>query len=424
MFFKSHGDLRMKKSLFALAALSAFTSAAQAQSSVTLYGTFDTSIAYLSGVQAATSATTTGLATFASAAGTTTSGTGTAFIDGSFATSSWGMRGSEDLGGGMKANFHLESDIITTSGNTHSGGLFRRAANVSIATPTMGEVFLGKRGNAYILATGGMLPVQGNTAHQWRSVGNTSVGDQIGNSVTYAAPRIMNTAVVAQYGLNNTIDQGDGGTYFAAHMINTSVKNLTISSAYNIAKAQQNSVSGVPSSTITSGGIQSSMSQGTATPSTVGANLEGYAIGLKYKVSPVLEVGTFYAHGRKNNGYDNAAATAAISTGVTGVGVGYQVAPNLLLGANYVSTTFRSNMTNLQAHYMLSKRTRLYSQVTLTQAPTGNYQTGSFAANSFSPIACNSSSTTPCVNALTGTAGAGNIPNNTQAYNVGIIHTF
>ncbi|MEY4265179.1 MAG: hypothetical protein RL373_1747, partial [Pseudomonadota bacterium] len=46
----------MKKSLFALAALGAFASAAQAQSTVTLYGTFDASVAYLTGLQATTSA--------------------------------------------------------------------------------------------------------------------------------------------------------------------------------------------------------------------------------------------------------------------------------------------------------------------------------------------------------------------------------
>ena len=44
----------MKKSLFALAALGAFASAAQAQSTVTLYGAFDAGLAYITGVQAST----------------------------------------------------------------------------------------------------------------------------------------------------------------------------------------------------------------------------------------------------------------------------------------------------------------------------------------------------------------------------------
>jgi len=92
-------------------------------------------------------------------------------------------------------------------------------------------------------------------------------------------------------------------------------------------------------------------------------------------------------------------------------------------------------MTNLQAHYMLSKRTRVYSQITLTQAAKGNQQLGSLAASGFSPIACNSSANTTtttagattsagCNNALPGTAGFQNVPTNANGYNIGIIHTF
>jgi predicted porin len=95
----------------------------------------------------------------------------------------------------------------------------------------------------------------------------------------------------------------------------------------------------------------------------------------------------------------------------------------LLLGANYVKTTFQAQMTNLQAHYMLSKRTRVYSQITLTQAAKGNYQQGTLAANSFSPANCNSS-TASCVTGMSGTAGNQNTPVNSNGYTLGLIHTF
>ena len=227
----------MKKSLFALAALGAFATAAQAQSTVTLYGTFDTGIAYLTDVQA------TSISTSTSATATTT-GSQLGYIENTFATSSWGMRGSEDLGGGKKANFHLESDTLTNTGNTHSSGLFRRAANVSLADAKLGEVFLGRRGNAYIIATGQMLPVSGNTAHQWRTVTGSSVGDQVSNSVSYATPEIMKTNVLVQYGMNNTVDNGDDGTMFAAHLVNKSIKNLQFTAAYNNMKGLRASAAG------------------------------------------------------------------------------------------------------------------------------------------------------------------------------------
>jgi predicted porin len=322
------------------------------------------------------------------------------------------MRGSEDLGGGMKANFHVESDLLTNTGNTHSSGLFRRAANVSLADANLGEVFLGRRGNAYILATAQMLPVSGNTAHQWRNVIQSSVGDQISNSVTYATPTVMATNVVVQYGMNNTVDNGDDGTMFAAHLVNKSISNLQLTAAYNIQKAQ-NSVTA----------NNTSIPSSTNSVSTAGQNREGYAVGLKYKVTPAIEVGTFYAHGRTNNGYANAVATTGITQGAGGLGVGYQATPAILLGANYVKTTMDAAMTNLQAHYALSKRTRLYSQITLTQKATGNYQLGTLAANGFSPTACNSSSAS-CMTGLPGTAGNQNTPTNANGYNVGIIHTF
>ena len=397
----------MKKSLFALAALGAFATAAQAQSTVTLYGTFDTSIAYITDVPA-----TTGTNGTEALKATVTTGSQLAYNEGSFATSAWGMRGSEDLGGGKKANFHLESDILTNSGNTHSSGLFRRAANVSLADAKLGEVFLGRRGNAYIIATGQMLPVSGNTAHQWRTVTASSVGDQVSNSVSYATPTIMATNVLVQYGMNNTVDNGDDGSVFAAHLVNKSINGLQFTAAYNTYK-----------------GVRAASTANASAANATTGNREGYAVGLKYKVTPTIEVGAIYNHGRNNNGGSAGVATTNQSTGQGLFGVGYQAASNILLGANYGKTTFQAQMINLQAHYLLSKRTRVYSQITLTQAAKGYNQlsatSGTFA-NSYSPIACNSSSNSSvgCNPALAGSAGSGNNQGDAKGYTIGILHNF
>ena len=86
-------------------------------------------------------------------------------------------------------------------------------------------------------------------------------------------------------------------------------------------------------------------------------------------------------------------------------------------------------MINLQAHYLLSKRTRVYSQITLTQAAKGYNQlsatSGTFA-NSYSPIACNSSSNSSvgCNPALAGSAGSGNNQGDAKGYTIGILHNF
>ena len=94
-------------------------------------------------------------------------------------------------------------------------------------------------------------------------------------------------------------------------------------------------------------------------------------------------------------------------------------------------------MTNLQAHYMLSKRTRVYSQMTFTTSSSQTVQqsTGGTLASGFSPIGCNSSSSqvpytyaagssNTCDAGLPTTAGVQNYPGSAAAYNLGVIHTF
>jgi len=121
----------MKKSLLALAALTAFAGAASAQSSVTLFGVVDVSARYTEyddqgQYQLAT--------------------------DGN-ASSRLGFRGVEDLGGGLKAGFWLEGSIAADTGtqplaginggSNNSAAIFQRRATVSLMGG-FGEVRLGR----------------------------------------------------------------------------------------------------------------------------------------------------------------------------------------------------------------------------------------------------------------------------------------
>jgi len=110
----------MKKSLVALAAL-AVVGAASAQSTVTIYGRLD------AGYSANTTTTTTSSNTGAVSADTRNNGVN----NNGLATSYWGIRGSEDLGGGMRANFNLEQDVGIDSGVTGTTA----GANVTVTTP-------------------------------------------------------------------------------------------------------------------------------------------------------------------------------------------------------------------------------------------------------------------------------------------------
>jgi len=101
----------MKKSLFAVAALSAIAGSAQAQSSVTVYGLLD--LGYV------------GYNTRASGQGTNTQTvnktTGNAFSQSAESTSRLGFKGTEDLGGGTSAFFTVEV-ALTPNGQANISG--------------------------------------------------------------------------------------------------------------------------------------------------------------------------------------------------------------------------------------------------------------------------------------------------------------
>lgn len=92
----------MKKTLIALAAMAATSAFAQ----VTIYGIIDTNFK-----QQTTKST---------AAGVTTETKDNGVGAGSLTTPRWGMKGSEDLGGGMKANFTMESALAPDTGATQA----------------------------------------------------------------------------------------------------------------------------------------------------------------------------------------------------------------------------------------------------------------------------------------------------------------
>ncbi|MBN3801846.1 porin [Paraburkholderia sp. Ac-20336] len=93
-------------------ALAAVPNASYAQSSVTLYGIIDAGVTYVSNAGGSHQVK---------------------FDDGIAQANRWGLKGTEDLGGGMKAVFELESGFHLGNGQIANGGsLFGRAAYVGL----------------------------------------------------------------------------------------------------------------------------------------------------------------------------------------------------------------------------------------------------------------------------------------------------
>ena len=117
----------MKKTAFSLAAmavLAAAAGAAQAQSNVTVYGLLDVGVDNTSNASAS-------------------KGSLSRVSSGGMNTSRWGIRGNEDLGGGLKAVFNLEGGIQMDTGAMDGNVLFRRQAYVGLEG-SYGRLVLGR----------------------------------------------------------------------------------------------------------------------------------------------------------------------------------------------------------------------------------------------------------------------------------------
>lgn len=145
----------MKKSLIALAVL-ASSGAAMAQSSVTLYGVADAFV----GAQKTTTFTKDPVTNVTTASSTRQGVVSSGGLNGS----RWGLRGSEDLGGGLKAVFVLESGFSIDSGNVAGGAsMFGRQAYVGLTSDSFGSVSLGRQYGAYDSIRGSFFSAQGNS---------------------------------------------------------------------------------------------------------------------------------------------------------------------------------------------------------------------------------------------------------------------
>lgn len=119
----------MQKSLIALAALATLSGAALAQSSVTIYGRLDASVG-------------------ANKAGAPATAKSTSQLEsGLLSTSRLGFRGTEDLGGGMRALFQLEGELKVDDG-TAAGFNFSRMSIVGLQAG-FGTVKLGRHDTAF-----------------------------------------------------------------------------------------------------------------------------------------------------------------------------------------------------------------------------------------------------------------------------------
>lgn len=181
----------MKKTLLAAALMAGFAGIAQAETSVTLYGVLDTGIGYerIKDSNTGLKATKTGM------------------FNGNQAGNRWGLKGSEDLGNGLRATFQLESGFNLTDGEQAQGGrLFGRHATVGLAGDSWGQIDFGRQttvGSRFFVDVHGQY---------WGATGSTLTfnaqdTNRIDNSVVYVTPNYSGFQFGAGYSFNANGDQ-------------------------------------------------------------------------------------------------------------------------------------------------------------------------------------------------------------------------
>lgn len=190
----------MKKSVLALAALGAFAGAASAQSSVTLYGRLDTAVTWADpGSNGSVAGGGAGDAVFRLNGHNPIGG------------SRWGMRGSEDLGGGLKANFVLESGFNSDTGAAGSPTkFFDRLAWVGLSSASLGDLKFGRQDTLTRQTNLGFSDITGegeltvvDTVATNRPLFQ-NFASRVDNSIGYTTPSFGGFRVQALVGLGET----------------------------------------------------------------------------------------------------------------------------------------------------------------------------------------------------------------------------
>ena len=358
----------MKKSLLALAVLGAFAGAAQAQSSVTIYGIVDTGIAYSSKV--------------VNAAGT---GTGSKFEvkSGVIQGSRLGFKGVEDLGGGLSAIFNLEAGFNNDVGTSGQGGaLFGRKSVVGLSGG-FGTVLLGRQTDfadtisAYT-SVGDFGGITGNVGHNLDRL----EGFRSNNSISYTTANLNGFTGNLFYGFGEQAGQTSAGQAFGAGLKYDNGP-LGLGAAYYQSKA------GTTPADTTLGAVGATSNNNGASaikafnlvasyqfgPARVYGNWSRVKQPLATAAAVPTQLVTNAAAAGTITSYSNAYAIGGVNNDKTDtfeLGTAYSLSPSLKLLAavdhsriNYVGDSRKGKLTqiSLGADYWLSKRTDLYAFV-------------------------------------------------------------
>jgi predicted porin len=341
----------MKKNMVALAVTAAFALPAFAQSSITLYGVIDEGINY-----------------------TSNAGDKSAYqLESGYAQGSrWGLKGSEDLGSGLKAIFDLENGFDVNSGGLQEGArIFGRQAFVGLTAANYGTLTLGRQYDSvvdYLAPTtangnwGGYL-----LSHPYDN-DNTDNSFRVNNTVKYMSPSFAGLQFGGTYSFSNETGFANNRTYSLGGQYTNG--GLLVGAAYLDANNP---------------GLTTDGSIATDDANFISERLRIFGGGINYTFGAAT-VG--FAYSNTNVGQPSASDTSVYVGAITPPNGGtltalkfqnfevngkYQFTPAFFVGVQYVYTAATMDATSgnenpkyhtfgLMADYNLSKRTDFYFQ--------------------------------------------------------------
>jgi predicted porin len=295
--------------------------------------------------------------------------------------SNFGLRGSEDLGGGLKAIFTLENGFNVENGKLlQDNRLFGRQAFVGLAKNGIGTLTVGRQFDFmydFIAPMSATSAAFGKTgfAHPFDN-DNLDFSLQMGNAVKFTSARFAGLTVGGLYAFSNSPDFAmnraySGGLSYAFGPFNFAAAYLQINGS---------------NSANTSGAIDPIES--------IGNNVGGFELGSN--IERVVGTGLSYAFGPATAGfvYTHSQFEGTTSFGSAGgtlwfdnfeVNGKYLLRPDLSVGIAYTytdahvtkTTTYGAdpkwNQISTQAVYSLSKRTDLYLEGMYQHVSGHNY---------------------------------------------------
>ncbi|MFM0055255.1 porin [Paraburkholderia phytofirmans] len=332
-------NLSMKKATFGVtcagfAGIAA--GGAQAQSSVTIYGIVDTGIEYVNHAIPGSDAV--------------------RFVSGGRNNSRWGLRGVEDLGGGLKALFQLESGINAANGQFDDGpgAIFARRALIGLKN-RFGQVTLGRNFTTtfdYVLP---FDPMGYGPNYSW-VISSTATGGR--RDLIF----VRSTNAVRYDGTFS------GFKFGAMYGFGNVPGSMKTSAKYDFGLGYENGPFAAVATFDRQNGANNSV-----TPADTTDYIQGMHAGLSYDFGQVKAMAGYRNYRRAFR-----TATPALRSEMYWIGGQYEITPALTLSAAIYHQDIKDTsdadptLFSLRAQYALSKRTSLYLAGGYAMAKHGN----------------------------------------------------